>query len=509
MSLRSRSTALPAAALLPLVAAVVLAILAVAGPQAARSPGRDAAAPAAATVSLTGYGADTCTAPSESQMKAFWNNTPFSYWGVYIGGADRGCSQPNLTSTWVSHMLTTGWDLLPVWVGPQNPCTPGQAAYFSTNTTTAYSQGKAQALAAYAAWKKLSSVANVPIDYDLEASGTDSTTCRNAAKAFVNGWVTQLHVAPAQKAGLYSSSCAGYLSDFRYIAHYPDFIDAADWDNSASVGGISCVPSNYWWNHQRHKQYRGGHNATYNGVTLNIDSRCSDGPVYGAASRTSSTQACARTAKSSAAAAQLETAQAAPVSWHGALWQAGGPLDSQLQRTTASTGSTAGSQPQRWSPVRVGALPVRTHDVAPSAAVVGRPVVLADGALLVPVTEHAGARATQTMYTTTDGTHFTRRAGLALSGTPAPGVAPATTALSGNRVLVVDPNARAATVWGAGHSSRFSVRGLPAGTQAVRTAGSDRSLTALAQPATCRSKATCTEQPVVYRTADGGRTWQR
>src|ERR1700754_974540 len=86
-------------------------------PSAAVAP-----ASAAGTVKLTGYGADTCTAPSETQMRAFWTNTPYSYWGVYIGGADRACAQPNLTRTWVSHMLTMGWDLMPIWVGRQNPC---------------------------------------------------------------------------------------------------------------------------------------------------------------------------------------------------------------------------------------------------------------------------------------------------------------------------------------------------------------------------------------------------
>jgi hypothetical protein len=235
-------------------------------------------ADAATTVKLTGYGADSCTAPSESQMRAFWTNTPYSYWGIYIGGSDRGCAQPNLTATWVSHMISMGWDLLPIWVGPQNPCTPGQASYFSSNPTTAASQGKAQALAAYNAWRTLSSQSNVPIDYDLEAGGTWTTACRTAAKAFVNAWVAQLHVAPAQTAGVYSSSCSGHLDDYAAIAHPPDFIDGADWDGNPSTSAISCVSSSHWTQHQRHKQYQGGHNETWNGVTINVDSDCSNGP---------------------------------------------------------------------------------------------------------------------------------------------------------------------------------------------------------------------------------------
>src|ERR1700728_381195 len=60
---------------------------------------------------LVGEGADSCTAPSESQMTAFWTNTPYSAWGIYIGGEDRACSQPSLTSSWVSEVTAQGWHL--------------------------------------------------------------------------------------------------------------------------------------------------------------------------------------------------------------------------------------------------------------------------------------------------------------------------------------------------------------------------------------------------------------
>jgi len=47
---------------------------------------------------FNGKGFDTCAAPSSSQMQAWWTNTPWSWVGVYVGGASRGCSQPNLTA---------------------------------------------------------------------------------------------------------------------------------------------------------------------------------------------------------------------------------------------------------------------------------------------------------------------------------------------------------------------------------------------------------------------------
>src|SRR5579859_5639537 len=97
---------------------------------------------------LVGKGLDSCTAPSLSQMTAFWSNTPYVGWGVYIGGEDRACSQPNLTSSWVASVTQQGWHLLPLWVGPQNPCVPG-FDHFSTSTSTAYSQGQSEAIKAY------------------------------------------------------------------------------------------------------------------------------------------------------------------------------------------------------------------------------------------------------------------------------------------------------------------------------------------------------------------------
>ncbi|HEU5266597.1 MAG TPA: DUF1906 domain-containing protein [Jatrophihabitans sp.] len=455
------------------------------------------AASAAGTVKLTGYGADSCTAPSEAQMRAFWTNTPYSYWGVYIGGADRACAQPNLTRTWVSHVLTMGWDLLPIWVGRQNPCTPGQAVYFSRNTTTAYAQGKAEALAAYYAWRAVSSVGHVPIDIDIEAPSVNTASCRAATKAFVDGWVAQLHVAPAQVAGVYTSVCGGYIDDFAHLRHVPDFIDAADWDYVPSTGALSCVPANHWIYHQRHKQYRGGHNATYNHVTLNIDSRCADGAVYGVRSQLSASHSCARTAAATtSAAATTLAAAAAPVSWHGARWRAGGPLDAQLQHS-AVDGWRAGS---------VDGTPIPTHEVSPGAATIGTPMVMRDGSLLVPVTRHDASRSSVVLYSTTDGRHFTRRASAPVDAALGAGVAVPTATSDGSRVLVLDP-AGTATSWSPQGTTRFRTAGLPSGAAAVQL-GSGATGQAVVTTGTCsRGKTDCTVRDRVYRTADGGRSW--
>jgi hypothetical protein len=256
-----------------LLSVVAAAVLACAGAVAAAGP----ADAAPQREQLIGQGLDSCAAPSLSQMSAFWNNTPYSAWGVYIGGIDRGCSQPNLTKSWVASVTNQGWHLMPLWVGPQNPCASG-FDHFSTNTTTAYSQGKAEAVKAWDAMSALGMATNSPVTYDLEAPSSSTTTCINATKAFVRGWVAQLHVAPAQTAGVYTSTCSGFIDQFT-TSPAPDFITGADWDGVLSTSSMSCVSTSHWTQHQRHKQYRGGHNETWNGVTINVDSDCSNGPT--------------------------------------------------------------------------------------------------------------------------------------------------------------------------------------------------------------------------------------
>ena len=91
---------------------------------------------------------------------------------------------------------------------------------------------------------------------------------------------------------MYGSGCASGLSSYAGIANVPDFIHGADWSGNPNTGAITCVSSGNWVNNQRHKQYRGGHNETWNGVTLNIDSDCSNGPVFPGPSRFDIAQGC-------------------------------------------------------------------------------------------------------------------------------------------------------------------------------------------------------------------------
>jgi hypothetical protein len=255
-----------------------------------------APAPAYASVGISQHkGFDACSAPSPAQMQGFWNNTPFWNIGIYIGGALRACGQPNLTSSWLQQEGPTGvgWHFLPIWVGPQAPCS-GFRTTFSGDPATAYQQGRNEALSAYNAAVGLGMDAqNAPLIYDLEAFDSSNAGCVAATQRFIQGWVDQLHVPVAQLAGVYGSSCSSALSAFASLNPAPDFIWGANWNNNPSTTDLPCVSSGAWVNHQRHKQYAGGHDETWNGVTLNIDSDCSDGPVYPAPDNLGGTDGCA------------------------------------------------------------------------------------------------------------------------------------------------------------------------------------------------------------------------
>jgi hypothetical protein len=230
-------------------------------------------------------GFDACTLPSTSAMSTWWTSSPYWNYYLYIGGSEKAnCGGATLSSSWITTVTSQGWNLVFIWVGPQMPSSCTSRSWSDTislNTSTAYTQGKNEGAAAYNKLVALSvNVNNAPLVYDLEGYN-GGTTCRAAAKSFMKGWADQLELVPAQKSGTYGSACSSYIDDFASDGNPPDFVWPAAWGTGMSTGSISCVSSSHWVNDQRHKQYAGGHNETYGGVTINMDSDCADGPTYG------------------------------------------------------------------------------------------------------------------------------------------------------------------------------------------------------------------------------------
>jgi hypothetical protein len=232
---------------------------------------------------VTGLGFDTCGAPSSGTMDA-WLQSPYRAIGVYIGGETRACSQPNLNSTWVSHVGEEGWHLAPLYVGLQDACNSG----FGSNiinfvTSVAFGEGVADSGSAANEASALQLGPGTPIYLDLESYPTGGP-CTTSAMSYVNGWVQGLHTR-GYVAGVYSSAGTGMQDLINYIGApgwaVPDAIWFAHWNNQPTVFGDSYIPDVDWANHQRIHQYQGGHDEVWGGIDISIDNDAVDAPLGG------------------------------------------------------------------------------------------------------------------------------------------------------------------------------------------------------------------------------------
>ncbi len=267
--------------------------------QGTRAPAPDAVAPVAAKRAavvtpgnFTGYGFDQCLAPTQRSMNKWRKHSPFSAVGIYISGDSRACrNQPNLSSTWVSTQHAKGWKILPIALGPQASCQPRFPRYkddFRINPTPGSKgrYGKAKKQGRVEAAKNAADAAHYGIGtgstlwYDLEGFDLGNTHCRESALAFVSAWVKKIE-SLGYVSGVYSSAGSGMkmLDDARVNRagryHLPRHLWIADWDGKANTKS-AYIRNDGWRPGGRMKQYRGGHNETWGGVTINIDSNWLD-----------------------------------------------------------------------------------------------------------------------------------------------------------------------------------------------------------------------------------------
>ena len=234
-----------------------------------------------------GFGFDQCLAPTQRAMDTWLNHSPFLSVGIYISGNSRACrSQPNLTPRWIRTQLRKGWRLLPITLGPQASCSdrfprygddpviidrPGPNGRFPA----ARRQGRAEAAKAVEAAKALGIVPRSTLWYDLEAFDHTNRRCRESALYFLSAWTNKLHDLK-YVSGVYSSAGSGIkvLDDARVqrprAFTLPDRIWIARWDGKANTS-TSYIRNDGWRPGGRVKQYEGGHDETWGGVTINID----------------------------------------------------------------------------------------------------------------------------------------------------------------------------------------------------------------------------------------------
>lgn len=255
-----------------LVALAIACVIAVSGSSAATNRVQ--------VNTFTGYGFDACTAPSLNALSA-WTVSPYRALGIYIGGVNRACGDGNLSASWVASATAAGWSLLPLYVGLQAPCVSQSGLQkISSNATTAQSQGVAAANDAVSRANVFGLPAGSPIYLDLEGYAVNNASCTRVAQAFVTGWDQQLRVQ-GYVAGVYGSA-ASTIHDIQSIGvAIPDDVWIAHWNGDPSVFGDPYVSDSLWVNHQRIHQFKGGHNETWGGVTINIDDNYVDAAVVG------------------------------------------------------------------------------------------------------------------------------------------------------------------------------------------------------------------------------------
>ncbi len=259
--------------------------------------GNDLAAPApAATVrhqsGLTkAHGFDICQSTTPTVLNDWWQSTLYYYVGTYIGGVTgvEECATPNREWFAKVHIVRhepgvreIGWDFLPIFDGSQAPCT-SNVHHFSESAGKAQEEGEIEADRAVAAVENRGFLSPGTIIYlDVESYEYTNATCNNAANAFVNGWVKNLHEGYGVSAGVYSSVAGADWKGFAALANPPNDVWLAEYGTGESVFAVetSHVPASDWPERRFH-QYTGGEAETHEGHELLIDHDCASGIVAG------------------------------------------------------------------------------------------------------------------------------------------------------------------------------------------------------------------------------------
>jgi hypothetical protein len=228
-------------------------------------------------------GFDTCDTPGVGDMWVWRQYSPYSTVAVYIGGELRHCKNPFLDEgVWVRRVVEQGWRIIPIYVGPQAPCTNYRVTIDAQNPDQ---HGAAMGRDAVARAKVVGFPPGAPIYYDLEAYRGTDMACSDAVNTFVSAWVREVHAA-GYEAALYATPESGLAAQVRAAANPAlatvDAIWIARWSGHPDLFGYdpNVLPASMWSQDSRIHQYLGDHEETWGGVTLDIDSNFVDGPIY-------------------------------------------------------------------------------------------------------------------------------------------------------------------------------------------------------------------------------------
>jgi hypothetical protein len=248
------------------------------------SPTSPAGAPGRA---FTGQVFDPCVTPALATMNAWKADRSdiFGGVGVYIGGSNRGCRQPQLTSAWVSSVNSSGWSIVPIYSGAQAPGGTN-GTRISTDIATAAKQGQCEGADAAAHASALGIGPGSPIYLDMETYDEKDATVAAAVLSYTQSWDAAVH-AKGYLAGFYSSADSG-ITQLSAAAqagaeNLPDELWTARWVSDTSTVITSTwdpvLPDTLWSARNRSRQYLGGHTVVFGGIPLDADTSYWDAPV--------------------------------------------------------------------------------------------------------------------------------------------------------------------------------------------------------------------------------------
>ncbi|MFC9848231.1 glycoside hydrolase domain-containing protein [Streptomyces sp. NPDC127595] len=240
-------------------------------PVATAQPERAAAAPVPAdATSFRGEGFDACTAPSQSAMNAWRDASEYGAIGIYIGGLNRACAQPNLTAAWVRTQYANGWRFFPLYVGRQPSSDGGSCGGGCASITDPVPQGTAAADDAAKQAAALGLGKGSVIYNDLEHYAPGGTVTARVL-AYIDAYTERLHQL-GYRSGAYgsvSSLITDLVANVQKITP-PDVIHFARWNYEPTTTD-SAIPATLWPKHQRIHQYAGDTTETHGGVRISID----------------------------------------------------------------------------------------------------------------------------------------------------------------------------------------------------------------------------------------------
>jgi hypothetical protein len=228
-------------------------------------------------------GFDKCSLPTVEQMQTWWDESPYWTVNLYIGGISLACKDPKLHPAWIYPVHEQGWTFILTWVGPQAPCTTFKHR-MNSNAAIARVEGEANADAAVEAARLLGFFDQRVIYYDMEGYGGSGASegCQDTVASFIEGWTDRLHEL-GYKAGAYGGSWSSNVAGWWDNNPQLDDVWLAYWtknyyDPDAEVSGAFGV-EDWMWEFNRFKQYTGGHQETWGGLTFTIDSDVLHGDV--------------------------------------------------------------------------------------------------------------------------------------------------------------------------------------------------------------------------------------